>query len=88
MAAKTATCLDRHLSQETAVLTLAQVRVSLIFCLRFYGTKGLVKMFHGCLCYLVLLTKIEVCLAKISKLMKSGKHHMDSSLHSQLMVWI
>ena len=45
-------------------------------------------MFHGCLCYLVLLTKIEVCLAKISKLMKSGKHLMDSSLHSELMLWI
>ena len=27
MAAKTATCLEQHLSQETAVLTLAQVRV-------------------------------------------------------------
>lgn len=87
MAAKTATCLDQHLSQETAVLTLAQVRVCLFFTL-VNSTKGLVKMFHGCLCYLVLLTKIEVCLAKISKLMKSGKHLMDSSLHSELMLWI
>ena len=66
MAAKTATCLDRHLSQETAVLTLAQVRV----CLTLYlgqSLFGLVKMFHGCLCYLALLTKIEVCLAKINE---------------------
>lgn len=29
MAAKTATCLDQHLSQETAVLTLAQSMVDI-----------------------------------------------------------
>ena len=87
MAAKTATCLDQHLSQETAVLTLAQVRVCLILYLGQILIR-LVKMFHRRLCHLALLNKIEVCLAKISKLMKSGKHHMDSSLHSQLMVWI
>jgi len=59
MAAKTATCLERHLSQETAVLTLAQVRVCLILYLGQILI-GLVKMFYECLCYLALLNKIEV----------------------------